>query len=216
MLESWSAASLLRACRQQPHPSLPPTPLLPPTGVGWAMLETPAGRLSVFNTHLSANYGQQWQAGAHALAPDCRLPRDSLAGVRLLQVGGRPGTQGRPGSLCRKAAAGMLLATCASGGPCKGRASRIHTCSSPACRRVQQMLELAAFVRARGGGSPGGVVLAGDLNSSPGTLEQALLRVGSQAPALWVALQVVAAGDRAPAASLQPSAPPQNLQSLPG
>lgn len=31
--------------------------------------------------------GQEWQVGAFRLAPDCRLPRDNLAGVRLLQVG---------------------------------------------------------------------------------------------------------------------------------
>lgn len=30
--------------------------------------------------------GQEWQVGAFRLAPDCRLPRDNLAGVRLLQV----------------------------------------------------------------------------------------------------------------------------------
>lgn len=55
-------------------------------GVGWAALDTPAGTISVFNTHLSANYGQRWQTGARGLPPHCRLPRDSLAGVRLLQV----------------------------------------------------------------------------------------------------------------------------------
>lgn len=115
-------------------------------GVGWASLDAPAGRLSVFNvsllpqrrgacharsapasltqrsalpapaaigsnkgkrallppllpapqTHLSANYGQRWQWGAPGLPPECRLPRDSLAGVRLLQARPtrRPGGQG--------------------------------------------------------------------------------------------------------------------------
>ncbi|PRW50999.1 neutral sphingomyelinase [Chlorella sorokiniana] len=93
-------------------------------GVGWAALQTPAGTLSVFLTHLSANYGQEWQVGAFRLAPDCRLPRDNLAGVRLLQVA-----------------------------------------------------ELAAFVRARGADSPAGMVLAGDLNCAPDTLEFAMLKV---------------------------------------
>lgn len=32
-------------------------------GVGWAALDTPAGTLSCFNTHLSANYAQDWQVG---------------------------------------------------------------------------------------------------------------------------------------------------------
>lgn len=39
------------------------------------------------------------------------------------------------------------------------------------------MAELAAFVRARGAGSPAGVVLAGDLNCAPDTLEFAMLKV---------------------------------------
>lgn len=39
----------------------------------------------MFTTHLSANYEQQWQIGANGL-PAVRLPRDELAGVRLLQV----------------------------------------------------------------------------------------------------------------------------------
>ena len=38
-------------------------------------------------THLSANYAQRWQHGAAGLPPEIRLPRDGLAGVRLLQVG---------------------------------------------------------------------------------------------------------------------------------
>lgn len=63
------------------------------------------------------------QAGAFRLAPDCRLPRDGLAGTRLAQ-----------------------------------------------------MLELAAFVRARGAGATAGVVLAGDLNSAPDTLEYTVLK----------------------------------------
>ncbi|KAL4429990.1 hypothetical protein ABPG77_004360 [Micractinium sp. CCAP 211/92] len=91
-------------------------------GVGWAALQTPAGLLSVFNTHLSANYGQRWQWGAPGLPPECRLPRDALAGVRLLQ-----------------------------------------------------MLELAAFVGAHGRGAAG-VVLGGDLNAAPDTLEMAVLQ----------------------------------------
>lgn len=44
--------------------------------------------------------------------------------------------------------------------------------------RLSQMLELAAFVRSRGAGSGAGVVLAGDLNSAPDTLEYAVLQVG--------------------------------------
>lgn len=39
------------------------------------------------------------------------------------------------------------------------------------------MAELAAFVRARGAGSSAGVVLAGDLNCAPDTLEFAMLKV---------------------------------------
>ena len=42
-----------------------------------------------------------------------------------------------------------------------------------------QVAELAAFVRARGAGSSAGVVLAGDLNCAPDTLEFAMLKVGS-------------------------------------
>ena len=42
-----------------------------------------------------------------------------------------------------------------------------------------QVAELAAFVRAQGAGSPAGVVLAGDLNCAPDTLEFAIFRVGS-------------------------------------
>jgi endonuclease/exonuclease/phosphatase family metal-dependent hydrolase len=60
--------------------------MLLPAGVGWAALETPGGLVSVFTTHLSANYGQQWQAGARGLPPATCLPRDALAGVRLLQM----------------------------------------------------------------------------------------------------------------------------------
>ena len=30
-------------------------------GVGWAQLETPAGIVDTFNTHLSANYKQSWR-----------------------------------------------------------------------------------------------------------------------------------------------------------
>ncbi|KAL4444071.1 hypothetical protein ABPG75_011808 [Micractinium tetrahymenae] len=91
-------------------------------GVGWAALAMPAGLLSVFNTHLSANYGQRWQWGAPGLPPERRLPRDTLAGVRLLQ-----------------------------------------------------MLELAAFVAARSAGAAG-VLLGGDLNAAPDTLELAVLQ----------------------------------------
>lgn len=42
--------------------------------------------LLALQTHLSANYGQRWQWGAPGLPPECRLPRDALAGVRLLQA----------------------------------------------------------------------------------------------------------------------------------
>ncbi|PSC75873.1 neutral sphingomyelinase [Micractinium conductrix] len=91
-------------------------------GVGWAAVAAPCGRLSIFNTHLSANYAQRWQHGAAGLPPEIRLPRDGLAGVRLLQV-----------------------------------------------------LELAAFVRSRSAGVAG-VVLGGDFNATPDTLEFSLLQ----------------------------------------
>lgn len=48
-----------------------------------------------------------------------------------------------------------------------------HEC----CCLNLQVAELAAFVRARGAGSPAGVVLAGDLNCAPDTLEFAMLKV---------------------------------------
>ncbi len=40
----------------------------------------------MFTTHLSANYGQQWETGVQDLPPGCRVPRDNYAGVRMLQV----------------------------------------------------------------------------------------------------------------------------------
>ncbi|KAK9868659.1 hypothetical protein WJX84_005275 [Apatococcus fuscideae] len=52
-------------------------------GVGWTQLETPAGLIDTFNTHLSANYRQSWQD-----APDlgCRIALDGNSGVRILQM----------------------------------------------------------------------------------------------------------------------------------
>lgn len=47
---------------------------------------------------------------------------------------------------------------------------------------LEQMLELAAFVAAHGRGAAG-VVLGGDLNAAPDTLEMAVLQVG------WVGLR---------------------------
>ncbi|KAK9864124.1 hypothetical protein WJX84_004721 [Apatococcus fuscideae] len=52
-------------------------------GVGWAQLDTPAGIVDTFNTHLSANYKQSWRD-----APElgCRIGQDGNAGVRILQM----------------------------------------------------------------------------------------------------------------------------------
>ncbi|GAB4818425.1 hypothetical protein N2152v2_005471 [Parachlorella kessleri] len=91
-------------------------------GVGWAALATPAGVVDVFNTHLSANYQQQWQDGKEA-AIKCRVPVDDYAGVRL-----------------------------------------------------QQMIELAAYIKGRASADAVGTIVAGDFNSAPDTLEVAVFK----------------------------------------
>ncbi|EFJ43945.1 hypothetical protein VOLCADRAFT_106613 [Volvox carteri f. nagariensis] len=115
-------------------------------GVGWTRLATPSGPLDVFNTHLHANYSHKYGSSTGA------------------QYGNRgAASPGAPN----------------------------HDCIPPpavdefAAFRMAQVLELARFVRhvtsslaSPSGGSsrPLGVVLGGDLNCEPHTLEAHVLR----------------------------------------
>ncbi len=60
-----------------------------PSGVGWVRVESPAGPLDVFNTHLHANYSHEYGKGA-AGGGDGTIPEaatDDFAAFRMAQVG---------------------------------------------------------------------------------------------------------------------------------
>jgi endonuclease/exonuclease/phosphatase family metal-dependent hydrolase len=151
-------------------------------GCGWCKVELPGGKgdLHVFNTHLCSNY-------RHTFRPLPLLPAasESAAAAEQQQEGG-----GRRAAL--RAARQAALEAGDSG-------VRVPT-DADAATRVAQVLELCDFVReaaglglageatggggGMGGGGGGGtgstppprILLAGDLNSEPDTLEVAVLR----------------------------------------
>lgn len=69
-----------------------------PAGVGWVRVESPAGPLDVFNTHLHANYSHKYDKGTATGAEgtagggDATIPEaatDDYAAFRMAQVGPR-------------------------------------------------------------------------------------------------------------------------------
>jgi sphingomyelin phosphodiesterase 2 len=140
-------------------------------GVGWCRVELPggAGYLHVFNTHLCSNYRHTFRA----------LP---LLPASAVTVPGA-GEDGGGGDRAARRAARRAAVECGDSGV------RVPT-DADAATRVAQVLELCDFVRevsglgeGGGGGADGSrplplprVVLAGDLNSEPDTLEIAVLR----------------------------------------
>lgn len=145
-------------------------------GVGWCRLEGVPGLkgepLHVFNTHMCSNY-------RHTFRSLPLLPQEEAGGVGALRpaaAAAAAGTSGRSGG--RRVSMAI---------ECGDSGVRVPT-DADAATRLAQVLELCDFVEEvsrLGGGKeeegertapPPLVVLGGDLNSEPDTLEVALLR----------------------------------------
>lgn len=149
-------------------------------GVGWCRLAVPGVKdpVHVFNTHLCSNY-------KHTFRPLPLLPQEEAGGVEALRQQAAGRGNGR-GALGRRVSMAI---------ECGDSGVRVPT-DADAPTRLAQVLELCDFVQevsglGLGGGCGGGggeasgaanaqrpplVVLGGDLNSEPDTLEVALLR----------------------------------------
>ncbi|KAG1679979.1 hypothetical protein FOA52_007043 [Chlamydomonas sp. UWO 241] len=145
-------------------------------GFGWARLATPSGPVDVYNTHTHANYSHETVDHCH----DSPIARGGSGGAgppgRAAAVGPRTtrATQRHHSAAATNGAsavaAGGARSEPDSGGVCEFRAPADRF----AAYRVSQMWELASGVASRGGAI--GIILGGDLNSKPDSLEIALLR----------------------------------------
>ncbi|KAF6255870.1 Endonuclease/exonuclease/phosphatase [Scenedesmus sp. NREL 46B-D3] len=166
-------------------------------GVGWVRLATPLGEVDVFNTHLHANYCHDYRQPDPALVRAAATATGSLGEER--------------GDTAAAAAAAAALEAAGRGRlgvpPEAWLGSRVAD-DDDAGLRISQLLELSEVVRLASGDacsvgdapvSNGGgrlVVLGGDLNCKPDTLEVDLLRM--RLPGMkdaWAAAAAAAGGD---------------------
>lgn len=148
-----------------------------PAGVGWVRLSTPLGEADVFNTHLHANYCHDYRLPA----PDLR--RAAAAAAAKLAKGASPA------AVSKAAAEAMVRGT----GPAPEWAGSRMPDDDDAGVRMCQLMELSEIIdlvtssgsSSSSTSSSGGrsssegrlIVLGGDLNCKPHTLEIDLLRL---------------------------------------
>jgi sphingomyelin phosphodiesterase 2 len=154
-----------------------------PAGVGWVRLATQLGEVDVFNTHLHANYCHDYRQPDPALVRAAATATGSIGEER----GDTAATTAAEATL-EAAGRGRLGVP-----PEAWLGSRVAD-DDDAAVRIGQLLELTEIVRlasgdacnssdagvsSSGGSSSGGrlVVLGGDLNCKPDTLEVDLLRM---------------------------------------
>jgi sphingomyelin phosphodiesterase 2 len=162
--------------------------LLPalPAGVGWVRLATPLGEVDVFNTHLHANY-----------CHDYRHPDPALVRAAATAAGSIGEERGDTAAVAAAEAALEAAGRGRLGVPPEAWLGSRVADDDDAGVRISQLLELTEIVRLAsgdacssssdaGGGSSSGsssssgerlVVLGGDLNCKPDTLEVDLLRM---------------------------------------
>jgi sphingomyelin phosphodiesterase 2 len=135
-------------------------------GVGWVRLSTPLGEVDVFNTHLHANYCHYYREPTPELARSAAAAAAALIGDSIAAAG--DGSSGKDGE-----------------GPV-WHGSRIAD-DDDAGTRIAQLLELTELITiisdsgsnsiSSSSGSSRHVILGGDLNCKPDTLEVDLLRL---------------------------------------